>query len=268
MVADTATEPPDRNRRSQVRGGRNAVSVRRVGILGGMGPAATADFYTKLIRATPAGRDQEHLPVVIWADPRVPDRSAALLDGGEDPTPVLRRGVAELVRSGCEVLAVPCNTAHAFLAEAIGDAAIDLVSIVEAAAGDAQRAGITKAGLLATAGTAASGLHAEALAVRGVGVELPTEAEQQAVTAVIAAVKAGTVDTEVRSALLAVVDGLAARGADGVISACTEVILALDGTAPSLPVIDPAVSLATQVVAAATSPPRARGYGVSGCGVG
>src|SRR5436305_14021021 len=84
------------------------------GILGGMGPAATADLYQKIIAATPATRDQEHIPVVIWADPTVPDRTPAVLDGGEDPTPWLLRGAERLVAMGAAFIAVPCNTAHAF----------------------------------------------------------------------------------------------------------------------------------------------------------
>jgi len=72
-----------------------------VGILGGMGPAATADFYTKLIQSTPATQDQDHLPVIIWADPSMPDRTAALLGNGPGPEHDARRGRVAISRCGC-----------------------------------------------------------------------------------------------------------------------------------------------------------------------
>ncbi len=225
--------------------------MRRVGILGGMGPAATADFYTKLIEATPAARDQEHVPVVIWADPRVPDRSTALLNGGDDPTPALAEGVNALVDAGCDILAVACNTAHAFIVEAMGDAPIELVSIIDAAAEAAVDAGVATVGVMATAGTIATGLHADALTTRAIDVVSPTEGEQTVLTAVIAAVKAGTVDDAVRDDLAQVVAAMADRGADAVISACTELILALQGISTAVAIIDPAVAMAERVVAAA-----------------
>src|SRR5205823_10945930 len=101
-----------------------------VGILGGMGPAATADLYAKIIAATPATRDQDHLHVVIWADPTVPDRSTALLHGGEDPTPWLLRGAQRLVEMGAALIAVPCNTAHAFLPRIAGEVPVPFLHMM------------------------------------------------------------------------------------------------------------------------------------------
>lgn len=231
--------------------------MRRVGILGGMGPAATADFYTKLIDATGAGRDQEHVPVVIWADPRVPDRTTALLHGGDDPTPALAEGVSALVTAGCEILAVACNTAHAFLPEAMADAPIELVSIIDSAVEAAAESGVTRVGVIATAGTITSGLHAAALTAHGIEIIAPTEDEQASLTAVIAAVKAATVDDAVRAELAQVVAAMAARGAEAVISACTELILALTDTSVAVTIIDPAEAMAERVVAAARRAPVA-----------
>src|SRR3546814_6650974 len=83
-----------------------------IGILGGIGPAATADFYSKLVALTPGSTDQEHPKVVIWADPTVPDRTLALTENGPDPTPWLIRGARVLRESGATTLAIPCNTAR------------------------------------------------------------------------------------------------------------------------------------------------------------
>src|ERR1700739_3912024 len=83
-----------------------------LGALGGMGPPASAQFMLRLTALTPAARDQDHIPAVLWSDPRVPDRTAARGGGGEDPLPFLLRGVRGLRQAGCGAIAVPCNTAH------------------------------------------------------------------------------------------------------------------------------------------------------------
>jgi len=105
-----------------------------VGILGGMGPAATADFYAKLTSRTPAVSDQDHLRVIIWSDPTIPDRSRALTGEGPDPTPTLRRGAQGLRAAGASLLAVPCNTAHAFLPGIMDGLDIPVVDMIAAVA--------------------------------------------------------------------------------------------------------------------------------------
>jgi aspartate racemase len=86
-----------------------------IGIIGGMGPLATADLYRKIIEVTPAVRDQDHLHVIIDADPTIPDRTAALLGNGPDPLPKLVAAARRLEDAGAGILIMPCNTAHAFL---------------------------------------------------------------------------------------------------------------------------------------------------------
>ncbi|WP_197093398.1 aspartate/glutamate racemase family protein [Nonomuraea sp. SBT364] len=222
---------------------------RLVGVLGGMGPAATADFYGKLVEETPATGDQSHVPVVIWADPRVPDRSLNLLGLGEDPTPQLQHGIRALKRAGCEVLAVPCNTAHAFVPRLADEAGLELVSIVEVTADALASAGVTAAGLLATSGTLHSGLYADALGERGIAAVEPSAGEQRQVSAAIAAVKSGAVTAGQRAALAEVARSLAGRGAERVVAACTEIVLALDSHRVPVPVLDPARLLARRVAA-------------------
>ncbi|SEM46681.1 aspartate/glutamate racemase family protein [Nonomuraea pusilla] len=222
-----------------------------VGVLGGMGPAATVDFYRKLVEETAATADQEHVPVVIWGDPRVPDRSLSLLGGGEDPTPHLRRGIQALRRAGCEVLAVPCNTAHAFVPALADEAGIELVSIIEVTADALAADGVRAAGLLATSGTLRSGLYAGALRRRGVTALEPGEAGQRQVMAAIAAVKAGHAGPEHGRALEDVARTLAARGAERIVAACTEIVLSLDGSGLPVPLVDPARLLAGRIAALA-----------------
>lgn len=93
---------------------RNARKAERtVGVLGGMGPLATADFYTKFVRLTPARTDQEHPRVFIDSNPKIPDRTAGLFGQGPDPAPALVATAQGLVRAGADVIVIPCNSAHA-----------------------------------------------------------------------------------------------------------------------------------------------------------
>jgi aspartate racemase len=221
-----------------------------VGILGGMGPAATADFYDKLVRATPAATDQDHLRVVIWADPAVPDRTAALLGTGPDPTPWLLRGAEQLRACGADLLAVPCNTAHAFAPRVAQACGLPLVSIIDVTA-DAVRAARprpSRAGLLATTGTVRSGLYHSALTAAGIDVVVPDERGQRHVMDAIAAVKGGRVDESVNEALAGVAGALVDAGAQTVIAGCTEIVLGLRGDAIGVPLLDPAQLLAERVV--------------------
>ena len=86
-----------------------------VGILGGMGPLATADLFRKIITHTRAETDQEHIPVLIDSNTAIPDRTAALLYGGADPMPEMIRSAKRLEAAGADVLVMPCNTAHGYL---------------------------------------------------------------------------------------------------------------------------------------------------------
>ncbi|NUS06484.1 MAG: aspartate/glutamate racemase family protein [Nonomuraea sp.] len=235
--------------------------TRLVGVLGGMGPAATVDFYGKLVEETAATSDQGHVPVVIWGDPRVPDRSRSLLGDGEDPTPHLRRGVGALKRAGCEVLAVPCNTAHAFVPRLAEEAGLELVSIVEVTAAALAADGVRAAGLLATTGTLRADLYGPALRRHGITPIEPDEPGRRQVMAAIAAVKGGHAGPEHRAALADQARTLSARGAGRVVAACTEVVLALDPALVPVPLVDPARLLArvgVRVALAGGSGPAAR----------
>lgn len=223
-----------------------------VGILGGMGPAATSDFYSKLIGATPADRDQDHLSVVIWSDPRVPDRTDALLHGGPDPTPWIEAGARHLRDAGCRIVAMPCNTAHAFvdgLEDRVGIVLVNMISeTVEATC--VVRPAPRTIGLLATTGAVKSGLYERKFASRGVRVLHPAPEEQAAVMDVIHCVKAGDASVGQRERIEAIIRSLARRGAQTVILGCTELPL-LVGERDDIRILDPTRILAEAVVARA-----------------
>lgn len=222
-----------------------------VGILGGMGPAATADLYTKIIAATPATRDQDHLHIVIWADPTVPDRSRALMHGGDDPTPWLVRGAKQLVAMGAAFVAVPCNTAHAFFPAIERAVPIPLVHMMDetATAVEITYPAIERVGLLATSGTIASALYQEWFAKHHIDVVVPhDDLQEQSVMAAIHRVKAGDVGQETTDLLAEAAVYLVAHGAEALIAGCTELPLIFRDGDASVPVIDPTQILAEAVV--------------------
>jgi len=80
-----------------------------IGILGGMGPEATIDLFYKIIKFTPAKKDQDHLRIIIDNNPKIPDRTAAILGKGEDPIPALRETAKNLEKAGADFIIIPCN---------------------------------------------------------------------------------------------------------------------------------------------------------------
>jgi aspartate racemase len=235
----------------------------RVGILGGMGPAATADFYGKLVGATPAARDQDHIPVLVEADPAVPDRTESFLRGGPSPLPWLRRGAKALEVRGAELIVMPCNTAHLWFDAVALQLSVPLLHIVDAVVEDllAQlggRAAHARVGLLATAATVAGGLYPQRAAQDARAQHwqwvLPDAEEQSVLQAGIADVKGGQLARGTER-VGRVRDALVRRGIDAVVYGCTEVPLALGGTAPAgLCCSDSTAALARLTVRRAAGP--------------
>lgn len=209
-----------------------------LGVLGGMGPAATADFYQKLVAATQGESDAEHVPVIIWGDPRTPDRSDAILGVGVDPTPWLRRGARILRSAGARTIVVPCVTSHFFIREIAAELDLTLIDLVEETAQHAVLLAGTTVGLLATSGTVRAGLFQDALRARGLTPVIPDDDEQVRIMGAIRLVKAGRSD-EARPVLLSAAESLARNGADTIIMGCTEVPLGLEGADVDTPLIDP-----------------------------
>lgn len=223
-------------------------AIERIGILGGMGPAATADIYRKIIAATPAKKDQEHIPVVIWADPGVPDRTEALQGCGPTPVPGMVNGLQQLKKSGATFAIIACNTAHAFLPEVQKQVQLPIIHMMDetAAAISIREPKVRKVGLLATSGTINAGVYQQALKRRGLDCMVPDAKAQERVMWVIRQVKAGNTSEEVTNALREVADALKTSGAQAAILGCTELPLVLQDGQASLPLID-----ATEVLAKA-----------------
>lgn len=200
---------------------------RIVGILGGMGPLATAEFFANLVRLTPADKDWNHLHVVVENNPRLPSRSRAILYGEESPAPWLAEGARRLASLGAQVIAVPCNSASHYLAEAraaVTAEILDPVGATVAAIGGRVRRPLVLGGMV----TFRARLYDGGFAGTGVEPAYPTDDEQVEVAALIEALKGGRVDDAVVARTRAVIDAGRARGADGVILGCTEFGLLAD----------------------------------------
>lgn len=230
------------------------MSGRVVGVLGGMGPAATWDFCARLTAATPASRDQDHLRVLVDADPAIPDRTAAIDGRGPSPGPRLAAMARGLERAGAEVLCMPCNTAHAF-ADDVRDATVvpfvDMIAAtVEATVMRVPAA--RRVGLLATTATLDAGLYERAFEERGIGVVTPTPRQRDETMAAIYAVKSGDRGPGPREALRRAAEAAVAAGAEALVAACTEVPLALTQDDLEVPLIVSSDALAVVVVRIAT----------------
>ena len=220
---------------------------RVLGVLGGMGPLASAHFMLRLTLLTPAGQDQDHIPTVLWSDPRVPDRTAARLGRGADPLPALLRGVQGLAAAGAGAIAIPCNTAHGWYAGMQAATTLPILHIVEATGDELVRLGVApgRIGVMGTAATLAMRLYQQGLEGRGYDCLVPTEAEMVShVTPAIAAVKANRV-AEAYAPLAEIATRLIARGARAVVLGCTEIPLGIQaGPALPFPVADSIDALA------------------------
>lgn len=222
-----------------------------IGVLGGMGPAATADFYQKILRATPAKVDQDHLPVLIYSNPQIPDRTAAIRGDGPDIVPALVETAEALVRAGATFLTIPCVTAHAFFEPLQRAVPVPILHLVDETVIylQVERAGLTRLGLLATTGTIESRLFPLRFEPRGLSVLTPDpEIQTEKVMAAIYGVKGSGTLEHAKALIREAAQHLIAKGAQGIVAGCTEVPLILqDGDLP-VPVIDPTWILAQSAV--------------------
>lgn len=209
-----------------------------IGILGGMGPLATVELFRRIVEKTPAKRDQDHPRIIIYNNPKIPDRTAFILGNGEDPRPELIDSARKLESWGADFIIMPCNTAH-FFAETIQKAiSIPLVNMIEETAKKIEEMGLRKVGLLATDGTVKGLIYHRALLSRGVQIAVPNKNGQKRVMeAIYGGVKAGNLELG-RRLLLEVARKLERR-VDGIIAGCTEVSVALKPDDLSVPLIDP-----------------------------
>lgn len=216
---------------------------RVLGVLGGMGPAATTAFMARVQALTPAKGDEDHVRMLVDLNPQVPNRHS-------DPDGARRElgRMAERLRDmGAEVLAMPCNTAHAHAA-AIRAAGPPFIDMIEATVEAARATGARRIGVLATPGGTA--LYVEALTAAGLAPVTLDEAERAAFMAAVLGFKAGDLGDGPRAEMRRLAAALVAAGAEAVIGGCTEVPLLLEAEDVAVPLVDSAEVLAAACVKA------------------
>lgn len=228
-----------------------------LGVLGGMGPLATVDFLAKLVAATPAAGDADHVPQVTVSIPQIPSRVAAILRGGESPLPALLAARDRLLAAGATHLAMPCNTAYHWYDALVAGCDRPFLHIADAAVAEvaARVERGSTVGVIATEATHAIRLYAARLERAGFRVAVPEGPDASAeVAAGIAAVKRGDAAAGGRR-FAAVIAGLEAAGGRAVVLGCTEVPpgLAAAGATGGVPLVDPTDALARACVSAWTA---------------
>lgn len=230
-------------------------TYKTIGIIGGMGPLATYDLAGKIVNNTDAACDQDNVPVIIDCNTRISDRTAAILHGGADPRPEMKKSAARLENAGADVLIMACNTAHYFydsICEGIG---IPVLHMPRETAKCLAEKGIKRAGVLATDGTCQSGVYENALAEAGIEPLYPSEEKQKIVMSLIYDyVKADRLDFTGLD-IGSVISEMKDKGAEILILGCTELPIAFDMIGDTdLPVIDPTDVLARAAVRFAGAP--------------
>lgn len=226
------------------------MSGKLVGVLGGTGPGATAYFLKRLVERTGAQRDQDHVRTLTFNDTAIPDRTAFLTGQSErSPVAALVEDGRLLEVCGCDLLALPCNTAHSFFDEVQAALGIPIVHMVRETMATVAAAGIGRIGVLATRGTVLADLYGREGAPLGVECLYPDERTQRQVSRIIFdEVKAGKpVDA---AALVPLAAAFRAAGCGGIVLGCTELSLAFGGAtyAAGLPVVDALDVLADRVI--------------------
>lgn len=215
-----------------------------IGILGGMGPEATVQMYSFILKNTRAEKDQDHIQVLIYSNPKIPPRTDAILGKGPDPTNDLINGIKLLLNGGSDFIIIPCITAHYFLPGIKKQIDFSYLSLIEESLKWVKKniPSIRKAGILSSTGTLASRLFHNHFLSGGIEVIHPEEKEQEQVMNAIfgdRGIKAGHSSGYSRNTILTMAENLINRGAEAVIAGCTEIPLALTARDISVPLIEP-----------------------------
>ena len=227
-----------------------------IGILGGMGPEATLDCFGKIIRNTPASRDQQHLRVIIDSNPKIPDRTPAIIADGQSPAPAIIQGCQALERAGADFIIIPCVSAHFFLDEIQQQTPLPILSIIDATAEAIARdyPEIKVVGLMASSGTVKGEKFQTRLAQDGITTVVPDDHDQSEIMAAIYAIKNSQSKrsrADITAALIADAERLISKkpdGAQGIIAGCTEIPLAMHQKHLAVPYFDALTILARTAI--------------------
>jgi len=222
--------------------------VKTIGVLGGMGPDSTAVFFRKIIELTPAHRDQQHIPILIFNNPLIPDRTAAIVHNGESPLNALMNGVSLLERGGVDFISIPCNTAHFWYHELQQSSGLPILNMIDLVVEQSRRlhSDLKRVGVLATKGTVQSRLYEDAFGKVNVEVLTPDESNQNKLQNLIQVLKNS--QPRKQGETEPILNELVARGAEAVVLGCTELSLIVPELLSAIPILDSTEILARESV--------------------
>jgi aspartate racemase len=225
-----------------------------VGVLGGMGPAATVDFFARVVRATPAATEQHHLHLIIDNNPGVPNRNLGVAGTGPSPGPALAQMARRLEQAGADFLVMPCNTAHAFVDHIHAATRLPFINMVDetilAVKAQTESGAV---GLLAADGCLIAGLYQKGLDGIGRTAILLDAPDQQRFMDLLYRIKAGEADDAVRETMREFAYTLIRRGARVIVAACTEVPIVLAADAIDVPLVASTDVLVDRTIERATN---------------
>ena len=226
------------------------MSEKCMGVIGGLGPAATVAFMATVLERTPLDRSRGHLHLIVDSNPRVADINAAVLGLGASPSAELQAMARRLETAGADFLVMACNAAHFYEDDIRNAVAIPFLSMVDATCGYIadHMQGVRRVGIVATDGGIRCGIYQRGLAAHGLEALVPSDAQTEIVMAAVEGVRSGVRGAAVRDPLVAQIDSFLQAGADCVIAACTEIPLVLTEGDTGVPVIDPAAILAQAAI--------------------
>lgn len=222
-----------------------------VGIIGGMGPYATLEFFQSVLKHTPAEKDWEHLHVLIDNNPKIPSRTRAFLYNEADPVPMMVESANRLSDAGADFVVLPCNSAHYFLPRVRQCCKVNFIDMIDVTSLAVLALGSQTVGLLAGEVTVLGRLYEDRLCEKGVKVLQVTDEDQVVVREIIEDVKHAHVDTVTYDKMNRLIAGLKKRGADTIILGCTELPVVMPGVTVGCLIVDSVDVLAKAVVARA-----------------
>jgi aspartate racemase len=229
-----------------------------IGILGGMGPEATIRLFETIVKLTPAGRDQDHLQIIVNNNPRIPDRTESILNADRSIVSDLVDAAVVLERAGAEFIAMPCNTAHYYFADLVKLVKLPVINMIDEVAEKVRQtlSGSPRVGVLSTTGTYVSRVYQDVFQAHGIAViETPEVIQTDVMKAVM---KIKSIDQEeknqARELLLHAGNLLVEQGAEGLVLGCTEIPLVIDEDDFEVPVFDSLQILAEKTLDYARGP--------------
>ncbi|MFC1732096.1 aspartate/glutamate racemase family protein [candidate division KSB1 bacterium] len=228
-----------------------------IGIMGGMGPDATIDFYNHILSLTPAEKDQDHYPALIYSNPKIPDRTESIASG-ETGTIIeyLQETTRILEKGGADFIAIPCNTAHQFYDEIVSSVRIPVLHIVEEAVKYiiTRLPGVRIVGLLGTTGTLNTGLYQGFLQKNNIeAITVESKVQESLVMKAIYSIKAGKTTENARELLVKAIATLPVIAQEVVVMGCTEIPLAFREPLKATVLINPTKILAESALRMCTA---------------